>query len=367
MLRQAGKENGLLGQSILIFMKKIKSKDIAKALQLSAATVSLALNHKPGVNEETRRRVEEYLAKEETRLYGAKSAEQQEDKGLLISLQYIKSGIVMNRAMGKVPTGPDIFFEQARRYGYHLETRIYYEGNENLGNLLEEFQVRNVKGIYIIAAEMNQDDIYPFLNLGIPVVVGDNSFYEFGIDSYLLDNREGIRSGIKYLMDRGHSHIVYLAENIDIYNFIERREAFVLEMARRECGDVRNRIVHMGNTEEEVYQSTLEYLDSGRRMPTAFLLESSVVSVGVIKALLERKVRIPKDISLVGFDALPPVGLKSFSLTQIKGIHTKRHMAAIRHLVAHIEEEDVEIIRVYYKTRMIDGNSVFDKTQYIYR
>ena len=60
------------GAEHINFMKKIKSKDIAKALQLSAATVSLALNHKPGVNEETRRRVEEYLAKEETRLYGAK-------------------------------------------------------------------------------------------------------------------------------------------------------------------------------------------------------------------------------------------------------------------------------------------------------
>ena len=80
-----------------------------------------------------------------------------------------------------------------------------------------------------MAAEMSKAD-NPFLELKIPIVTGDNLFYEEGIDSFLIDNREGIRRGVDYLVDKGHSHIVYLAENIDIFNFIERREAFVLEI-----------------------------------------------------------------------------------------------------------------------------------------
>lgn len=343
---------------------KIKSKDIAEALQLSEATVSLALNGKPGVNRKTRERVQEYLRQQEEKIYGHAACEN--DKGLVVMLEYIKNGIIMNRAAGRGKAVPVELSKVPGKYGYRMETWIYYEKTDSLEGLFGQLEKKAVKGLYIIGAEMDRDDIFPFLRLKIPVVVGDNSFYEEGVDSFLLDNREGIRSGIRYLMKKGHSHIAYLAEDLDIYNFVERREAFVLEMARQECGDVRNRIIHMGNTEDEVYENTLRYLEEGRRRPTAFFLESSVVSVGVIKALLERKVRIPRDISLVGFDALPPVGLNSFSLTQIKGIHTKRHGAALRHLIMHIEDEETEIIRVYYKTRMIEGNSVFDKTRYIY-
>lgn len=52
-----------------------------------------------------------------------------------------------------------------------------------------------------MAAEMSKADIYPFLELKIPIVTGDNLFYEEGIDSFLIDNREGIRRGVDYLVD----------------------------------------------------------------------------------------------------------------------------------------------------------------------
>lgn len=233
-------------------------------------------------------------------------------------------------------------------------------------NLIAECREKDVKGIYIMAAEMGKSDIYPFLELQIPIVTGDNLFYEEGINSFLIDNREGIRRGVDYLIDKGHSRIVYLAEDIDIFNFLERREAFVLEMAKRECGDASNRIRHLGSNVEEAAFSMGKYLDEGMRGVTAFILESSVISMGVIKALLERNVRIPRDISLLGFDAVAPVELPGFELTLIKGTHTKRHIAAVKHLLRYMEDENEEIMRVYYKTRFSEGETVFDKTKYIY-
>lgn len=61
---------------------------------------------------------------------------------------------------------------------------------------------------------MGKSDIYPFLELQIPIVTGDNLFYEEGINSFLIDNREGIRRGVDYLVDKGHSRIVYLDEGM---------------------------------------------------------------------------------------------------------------------------------------------------------
>lgn len=348
---------------------RLKAKEIAKELGVSEATVSLALNDRPGINKETKRRILTYIREREEEIRQKEEQKQQESKGGILMLNYVKNGIIMNQKIRQT-NRQQLFNTEieklVKKAGYQFYFRIFQEQIQEVDEILKECKKLDIRGIYIMAAEMNKGDIYPFLQLQIPIVTGDNLFYEEEIDSFLIDNREGIAKAVDYLIDKGHSHIVYLAENVDIFNFVERRTAFVLEMARRECGDASHRIRHLGSNVDEVYESMVRYLDEGIRGTTAFVLESSVISLGVSKALLERRVRIPRDISLIGFDALPPVSLLGVDLTLIKGTHTKRHMAGIKHLMRHIEDENEEIMKVYYKTRLLEGNSVFDKTKYIY-
>lgn len=344
---------------------RIKSKEIAEELGVSPATVSLAMNNRPGVNADTRKRILEYIRKKEEAYLKETSPGEEHSKGAVMMVNYIKNGIIMNRSDEKHPVLREIEHTVGSA-GYQFYHRVFLEQTQSLDGLLLECRSLDVKGIYIMAAEMRPSDIYPFLKLDIPIVTGDNLFYEEGIDSFLIDNREGIGRAVDYLVDKGHSHIIYLAENIDIFNFVERREAFVLEMAKRQCGDASNRIWHLGNNVETVYGSMSRHLDEGLKRTTAFILESSVVSLGVSKALLERHIQIPGEISLLGFDALPPVSLLGMELTLVKGTHTKRHLAAVGHLLRHIEDENEEIMRVYYKTRLIEGSSVHDKAKYIY-
>lgn len=344
---------------------RIKAKGIAKELGLSEATVSLALNDRPGVNENTKKRILECVREKQEKLQENFEIQKKIVHGKVMMLNYIKNGIIMKRSQEQNPIIEKIR-ETVKREGYTFEYRLFQEQFEEIGNLISECREKDVKGIYIMAAEMEKSDIYPFLELQIPIVTGDNLFYEEGINSFLIDNREGIRRGVDYLVDKRHSRIVYLAEDIDIFNFLERREAFVLEMAKRECGDASNRIRHLGCNVEEAAFSMGKYLDEGMRGVTAFILESSVISMGVIKALLERNVRIPKDISLIGFDAVAPVELPGFELTLIKETHTKRHLAAVKHLMQYMQDENEEIMRVYYRTRLFEGQTVFDKSKYMY-
>lgn len=348
---------------------RIKSKDIAKALGLSEATVSLALNNRPGVNEETKKRIHVYMESMEDNHRNQLQLEVSGSRGKILLLYYIKHGIIMRR---KEVVSPSLFFEDIKEIvtsaGYEFLYEEFAERKTDLEKTLLRYKKEEIKGIYIMAAEMNRGDIIPFLQLQIPIVTGDNLFYDLGMDSFLIDNKEGIRRGVGYLMEKGHSHIIYLAENTDIFNFKERREAFVEEMEKRQCGDSHKRILHLGNGVEEVYDSMRLHLDEGLSKVSAFVLESSVISLGVSKALLERNIRVPRDISLIGFDALPGLSIPGLNLTLIKGTHTKRHKAAIRHLIQHLYEEQMEdeMVRVYYRTRLIEGDSVFDKTKYIY-
>lgn len=350
----------------VVISMKIKSKDVAKALNLSEATISLVLNQKSGVNEETRKKVMDYIQRKEKEAYWQSYVEEKEKKGLILMLQYKKHGIIFERESSRVDDFTEKLKNMANEQGYDLECIIYDERTEDLHKLLSQKKQQNLKGIYLMGAEMDKHQIYYFSETGVPVVVGDNNFYDQGIDSYLVDNWEGVKRCVEYLVKRGHSQIVYLAETIDIFNFVERREAFVYEMARMKCGDAHNRIVRLGKTYEEIYENMCRYMDEGRRRPTAFVLESSLISIGVMQALQEHKIRIPRDISLIGFDDVPPVNMSGLQLTIVKGTHSRRHAAAIRHLIQHIEDDETEIIKLYYRTRMKEGNSVHDKTKYIY-
>jgi Transcriptional regulators len=345
---------------------RIKSKDIAKALGISTATVSLAINGKQGVNKETRDKILQYMEELQYKNLGIDAIPVRQKKETIAVLYYYKHGIIMNRSK-EIATGINRnMVNSAAQAGYKLIESTYNDKIDNLEIIMDKWKREQIQGLYILGAEMNRSDIIPFINLNIPIVVGDNNFIEYGFDGYLIDNQEGIARAVDYLVDKGHSHIVYLAENIDIFNFLERREAFIKEMEKRDCGKVNNWIWYLGNTIDEVYQSLLTYLDNEIRLPTAFILESSIISLGATKAIIKKGLRIPRDISLIGFDALPPDSVLGFELTLIKGTHSKRHIAAIKHLIRHIEEEELEIIRIYYKTRLIEGNSVFDKAKYNY-
>ena len=192
---------------------RIKAKEIAKELGLSEATVSLALNDRPGVNENTKKRILECVREKQEKLQENFEIQKKIVHGKVMMLNYIKNGIIMKRSQEQNPIIEKIR-ETVKREGYTFEYRLFQEQFEEIGNLISECREKDVKGIYIMAAEMGKSDIYPFLELQIPIVTGDNLFYEEGINSFLIDNREGIRRGVDYLVDKGHSRIVYLDEGM---------------------------------------------------------------------------------------------------------------------------------------------------------
>lgn len=177
---------------------RLKAKEIAKELGVSPATVSLALNDRPGINQETKQRILDYIQEREEEIRQEKEQEHQGSKGSILMLNYVKSGIIMNqkiRQSNNQPTFNGEIEKQVKKAGYQFCFRSFQESIQEVDEILDECRKLDVKGIYIIAAEMNQGDIYPFLQLQIPIVTGDNLFYEEGIDSFLIDNREGIARG----------------------------------------------------------------------------------------------------------------------------------------------------------------------------
>lgn len=372
---------------------RLKSKDVAKALGLSPATVSLAVNNKPGVNEKTRQRILDFMDEQEERLAQMKHARRGRNKGTILIIFYIKNlynELCNEEVYGDIPgrkekteseqsggesrfikkkgLDSDILREidmMVSKEGYQIIYLNYYEKKQSPEELWKLYREKEVRGVYLMAEEMAPSDINIFIKYNIPVVAGDNLFYKNGTDSFLIDNMQGVLQGMDYLFCRGHRNIVYLAQGIELFNFCERRRAFLTEIEKK-TGKENGVIWSMGKDEETVYRKMLSRLDKGIGDTTAFFLESTVVFHGVLRALRERGVRIPEDISLIGFDA--DAGSASFTgngLTIIEGNDRRRHKAAIRHLLHRIRGEESGYVRTYYSTDILEGTSVADRSLWV--
>jgi LacI family transcriptional regulator len=121
-------------------------------------------------------------------------------------------------------------------------------------------------------------------------------------DCILMNNAETVLSALTYLYGLGHREIAYARSEVRISNFDERQEAFekYCKMLGLSCRS--NHIFDVAPTFEGAYHSMQRLLDSNFSLPTCLFAEHDSIAIGVIKALKEAGLRIPEDISVMGFD-----------------------------------------------------------------
>ena len=362
----------------------MKSKEIAKALDISEATVSLALNKRPGVSAKTVERIQKYIIDNDKPKEIENHKRINKDKTIMV-VHYFKNGWVLGDygrlgtedGVEKYESGKASKINNHYRLLLELEKIVEVQGfqfanyfldrtRETEERLIQTCRERKGVGIYILAAEMEEEDIYPFLELNIPIIVGDNKFYTADIDSYNNDSYQGVQLCIDYLRSKGHRHILYLSSGLPAFNFEERRNAFVRLMKKNHMGDASNRIYETGAEYNEAYQRIQRLLYNGVKNSTAFICECPAVTIGTVKALFEGKYRIPKDFSLIGFDPVIPESIGGLHLTMVKGAHMSRHIEGVKYLIRKIQEKELQTITVNYRMRVIEGNTVFNKLRYTY-
>ncbi|BDF35304.1 LacI family DNA-binding transcriptional regulator [Extibacter muris] len=275
---------------------KYTAKDIAEALHVSTATVSLVLNHKPGVSEARRREILEkiqelecdYLLKNET-------------------VTVKRLGFVVYKRTGKI-------IDEFPFFLYWLEAinRVIQESEYEMGIIYmnpedEEERIQVIKnaqydGLIIYAVEMYPENLRIFGSLDIPCVYMDNSFFGEGVDTVTIDNQLGIRQAIGCLVDRGHREIGYIKSTYKIDSFDERFDVY--KKALEEQGLVMHPeyVMEVGYSEADTERDALQYLEQAGRLPTAFAGDNDLLVCRVVNAMKKRGIRIPEDVSVVGFD-----------------------------------------------------------------
>ncbi len=297
----------------------MKLKEIAELAGVSPATVSLVLNNRSGVSDSTRACVEELLL---SHGYAVRGKE---------DIRYDKRNILFIRfhGSGHLFEAVDDFYERifdgadasAKLLGYTITvTNINLEG---LPQLLKDAELQNTDGIIFFASEFEPVHAEMLTETSLPLVVVDSRLLEQPINSVTVESMCSVYQALKYLYDLGHRRIGFLTADEATGALPERQNAFYLCQKRLGLELRPQDIVTVPIFVEPARQVFQRYLDSTHDFPTAFFAYNDIIAAGALKALAASPLRVPEDISIVGFDDSLVCTLISPSLTTMR-IQKKR-------------------------------------------
>lgn len=340
---------------------KIKAVDIARQLGVSKATVSLALNGKPGVGEETKKAI--FACRDALMKNGMEEPVipilHERNTGKIIKVIMLSKNLKVstNAELDLWTDVNAIFHKRAKEYGYILSVSYVDMLTDSRENLEKECNAEDVAGVILMGAELVAAELNYVKGIRKPVVVNDTDMKWDKFQTVIIDNRGGVESAVDYLMKHGHRDIVYLANDIDIFNYTERRVSFFQAMRKHGIPEDQNRVVRVGFGIENIYQNMRRYLE-GKVLPDAFIGESYHTSVGAIRAFREKRIRIGEDISIIGVDELPSYMTGECQLTTVKIPHTERAEWVMMALIKEIHKTSHFKSIIMTKCELVEGNSV---------
>lgn len=330
--------------------KKVKLEDIADRLGVSIVTVSNALKGKKGVSGEMRERITR-TAQEMG--YQTEKRVQKKKGGYLIGV------IVAERYVREFPSFYMEVYkcitQEAMKRGCLTVLEVATEEKENLVQEFAAFQESRISGIILIG-ELKPDYIQMVRETykTQPVVCVD--YYDIcdGMDYIATDSFGGMEQLTRLLIKEGITDLAFVGSVMATKNITDRYLGYCKALDRAGLEDAKMNIIEDRDENGEVYGVDLELPE---RLPKGFVCNCDRTAFALMKKLKERGIRIPEDVSVVGFDNYPPdvSGEKKLTTYQNDGQMLAR--LSVRTVIRRIEGR-----RKAEGIRIVEGSIVKGET-----
>lgn len=324
-------------------------KDIAKLANVSHTTVSRALNDSPFINEETKHKIM-LIAKQLNYVpnYSAKSLVLQKSYNIALFFSTISQG-----------TSSGFFHEAVD--GVNSVVKKNYNLIVRGIDDYEDFMFIDKKrfdGI-ILMSQSDSDNafIYDVLQKGIPVVVLNREIQEKSVLNILSADRKGAYEAVEYLIKNGHSDIAIIEGKRGFKSAIDRKEGFINALIDYKL-QINNEYMIAGEYNIESGYKAMKKLLSLSKVPTAVFCSNDDMAVGAIKAAMQAGVKVPEDISIIGFDDSMVCSYVTPALTTVRKPTRELSVMGAEKLLKIVEGEEVKGEKIYIDTELIVRDSV---------
>jgi DNA-binding LacI/PurR family transcriptional regulator len=334
---------------------EVTQKEISQKLGVSVTTVSRALTGQGRVSPQTRSKVLE-MASELGYTIKPTNDKEKAHQSICIVFNSRLQSLPADPFYGTVMVGVE---SECQKYGYKVFFQTITDPHDN--SLWELHHSGQLDGVILVGADVYPEIARTAQTQGIPVLLVDNWEPDMSVDCVVTDNRGGIMRLVNYLVSQGHERIGFIGGPLSHRSLQERYDGY--RAALRENGITHSRDWSWLHNEpgpqvEQGQEGLRALLDRG--MPvTAVITDNDSTAVGVLKACEVAGIRVPDDLSLVGFDNVELSEHITPPLTTIN-IHQRQMGAmAARRLHELIEGRDADVpLRITLGTELIIRRSV---------
>jgi len=291
-------------------MKYITLKMVAEKAGVAVNTASRAINNKPDINLETKKRVLQ-IAKELGYIRNAAAVALRTKKTRTIGVVIADN---RNPFYAELLNGIE---EAAREKNHHIilaNTQRDYKKEEEAINLL---LAKRVDGLLIAPVQDRDDDIRNLIKANFPFVIVGRDFENIEVDAVYNDEVNGGFLATEYLIKKGHKRIALIdgflykspaKGRLEGYKKALNKYRISLDESLISVGDINM---------EDGYERTKQMLEKNLDF-TAIFAYNDMMAFGAMQAIKEKKLRIPEDIGLVGYDDISFSSLMNPALTTIR-------------------------------------------------
>jgi LacI family transcriptional regulator len=330
-------------------------KDIANATGFSTNTVSRALRNMPDISEETRRQI-----KEVSRQMG-----------------YLNNTIASSLRLGRtktlaviIPDVSNLFFcyameeieRAAAEKGYSTILLNTSEMGEHELRAIQTAIQKNVDGVIISPSQNSLDNIQLLISSGIPFVLLARYFNDVDTDYVVGDDTMGSYLAVKHLIDQGHRNILLLNGYSSHNSSAQERFAGYCQAHEQAGLPIQQDLLREVSAKGDSCNNVLRTIIQSRPDITAIFAFSDLIAWTTIDCLLRNGIRVPEDISIVGYDHIQAHLSIPFPLTTVDNYITRMAGEALDVLFAKMKSPNRNeiICRKKLPTDLYIGSSVKD-------
>ncbi|MFT6703108.1 MAG: DNA-binding LacI/PurR family transcriptional regulator [Pseudomonadales bacterium] len=225
-----------------------------------------------------------------------------------------------------------------------------------LDDILEQIWTFQVDGVIALAAHFDNDSIENFKVHNIPVVLYNRRVSGHSASSVCCNHDQGITQLVNILDDFGHKRFLVLAGPSESDVAQERLECAIKALSSKGHNDVP---IKYGDFSYDSGRLTFAEAMHSNNVPTAVICSNDTMAIGVIdEARKNFGLRIPEDLSVVGFDGVNAVFWHSYQLTTVKQPLEQMTKAAVDILLEQIESPENPAQLRLWSGSLIEGNTV---------
>lgn len=334
-------------------MERVTLKDIARETGLSTATVSYVLNGKENILEETKQKVREAAEKlGYVTNYSARSLAMNSSNLIGVVIPQTEPGSAMvfeNPFYSEILSSIEY---HARRIGYH----IIISGTDADEKYYKLAKERNLDGIIIIG--VYSEDFYSGLqNAKIPIVLVDSYVDKHNFNCVRINDEQSAYQMTKYLIDYGHTDIALITGKLKDGGVHEKRyEGYAKALSEAGITINRHNILE-GKTNFDSGVLLAEQLVQQTKA-TAVFCTADILALGAVQQLGKLGVKIPQEMSVVGFDNLSFARYCSPSITTVGQDIYEKGRQAVELIEYGIQNKNLKAREIILTTKIVERESV---------